>query len=60
MTTQTIHAQTRLATGIDTTLTDAKAALESLERQGQVKAVHHEDYGARWAITDQGKMRLAE
>tara|TARA_R110000772_G_scaffold118918_1_gene224803 strand:- start:165 stop:401 length:237 start_codon:yes stop_codon:yes gene_type:complete len=60
MTTAAVHAQTRCATGADTTLTEAKAALHRLEREGEAKGVSHKDYGIRWAITDAGKLRLAE
>jgi len=60
MTTQTVHAQTRCATGADTTLTEAKATLERLERKGQVVGDTHDDYGHRWSITSKGKIRLAE
>ena len=60
MTTQAVYSQVRLATGADKTLTDVKAKRESLERKGQANGIEHEDYGHRWAITDAGKMRLAE
>jgi len=46
------------STGKQETLGDVEAALRSLERKGQVTGIDHEDFGHRWAITDQGKLRL--
>ena len=60
MTTAAVHGQVKCATGADKTLTDVKGALEDLERKGHAKGIDHEDYGHRWAITDAGKMRLAD
>jgi hypothetical protein len=53
-----VHAHVGLSTGRAQTLGDVRAALEALERKGQVAGIEHEDYGHRWQITDAGKMRL--
>jgi hypothetical protein len=56
-TTGAIHAHVGLSTGRQETLGDVTAALQSLERKGQVAGIDHEDYGHRWQITDAGKVR---
>ena len=60
MTTKLVHSQVHLATGQDKSLNDVTAALKSLERKGDVTGVSHEDFGMRWAISDHGKLRIAE
>lgn len=59
-TTGAVHSHVGLSTGKPETLGDVRAALESLERKGQVVGIDHEDYGHRWKITDAGKVRLRE
>lgn len=60
VTTHLVHSQVRLSTGSDKTLTDVKQALGVLSQRGEVKGVSSRDHGQRWAISDQGKLRLAE
>ena len=56
--TPAVHGHVHNATGRSRTLGDVQAALESLERKGQVQGIEHEDFGFRWEIKDEGKARL--
>ncbi len=60
MTTASVHAQVKCSTGEDKTLTDVASELRGLERKGPAPALDPDDFGHRWAITDAGKMRLAD
>jgi hypothetical protein len=55
-----VQSHVGLSTGKPETLGDVTAALQALERKGQVIGIDHEDYGHRWRITDEGKARLRE
>lgn len=59
-TTSAVASHVGLSTGKPETLSDVRAALEALERKGQVAGIDHEDYGHRWQITDAGKLRIRE